>query len=46
MTRFQISQIASIAISTALVLASWLATVNVPADHARFAATRATVELA
>ena len=45
MTRFQSAQIVSVAMSLALVLASWLATVSVPAQH-QFAAAPAAVELA
>jgi hypothetical protein len=46
MTRFQISQIASVAMSAAFVLASWLATVTVPASPVAFAAAPVAVELA
>ena len=46
MTRFQISQIASVAMSAAFVLASWLATVTVPASPVAFTAAPVAVELA
>ena len=46
MTRFHISQIASLAMSVAFVLASWFATVTVPAAPTTIAAVPATVELA
>ena len=44
MTRFQISQIASVAMSAAFVLASWL--VTVPASPVAFTAAPVAVELA
>ena len=46
MTRFQISQIASVAVSAAFVLASWFATVTVPVSPTSFAAAHAATELA
>jgi len=46
MTRFQISQIASVAMSLTFVVLSWLATVDVPAPTQFAAASAATVELA
>ena len=46
MTRFQISQVASVAVSAAFVLASWFATVTVPVTPATFAAAPVAVELA
>ena len=46
MTRFQISQIASLAMSAALVLGSWAATVTVPVSPVAYAAAPVAVELA
>lgn len=45
MTKFQFAQIASIAMSAALALSTWMATVTVPAQPS-FAAASAVVELA
>jgi hypothetical protein len=46
MTRFQIAQIASVAMSATFVVLSWLATVTVPVTSPAFAAAPVAVELA
>jgi hypothetical protein len=46
MTRFQIAQIASVAMSATFVVLSWLATVTVPVSAPAFAAAPMTIELA
>ena len=46
MTRFQIAQIASVAMSATFVVLSWLATVTVPATPLALAAAPMAIELA
>jgi len=46
MTRFQIAQIASVAMSATFVVLSWLATVTVPVSAPALAAAPMTLELA
>jgi hypothetical protein len=46
MTRFQISQIASVAMSVTFVAMTWLATLTVPPAPVQLAAAPVAVELA
>ena len=46
MTRFQIAQIAYVAMSATFVVLSWLATVTVPTTPPTFAAAPMAIELA